>query len=201
MAGSGKISHPNLHLTAVIMPTISRKIIMILECSHFISSITDVPTLTPCTTPVPTAATGLLQLMILTALTTWVLFRLIFIRLITVSVFAVTPSVVLLDNHTTNRYRKYGWKWEYKPANQWQSYYANYLELNKYDIRTQPLYFLYGGRIEFATLNCSGVYSYYWSSTASSGVVAYDLYFTYNTIFPAKSDYRYYGNSIRCLAR
>jgi len=76
---------------------------MILERDRFISYMAEILTLAPCTTPAPTATTGLLQLMIITTLTTCILIRLTSIRPVAIGVSLVSPSVVLLDNHTTNR--------------------------------------------------------------------------------------------------
>jgi len=59
--------------------------------------------LAPWASPAPTVTTGLLRLMLITTLTILILIRPMFIRPMVISVSLVSPSVVLLDNHTTNR--------------------------------------------------------------------------------------------------
>jgi len=113
-------------------------------------------------------------------------------------VMLVTPSVVLLDNHTTNRK---GWKWENKPWNEIQGYYANYFKLNNYDMRTELFYFLYGGHVLAGFLYNAGASGSYWSSVIHDLNDAYHLGFNGIGIFPSYSSWRSHGFSIRCLAR
>ncbi len=51
-------------------------------------------------------------------------------------------------------------------------------------------------------LNYTGNFGYYWSSTPySNGVDAYNLYFLNTSVYPSYTITRYYGFSLRCLAR
>jgi len=110
-----------------------------------------------------------------------------------------TPSVVLLDNHTTARK---GWKWENTPETKWESYFANYLKYNGYDIRMQPFYLFRSGYIESGRLNqTGGKYGDYWSSTTVSINDAYNLLVYSDKTFPSNNGSRWYGFSIRCLAK
>jgi len=119
----------------------------------------------------------------------------------------VSPSVVLLDNHTTNRTRKfaesYGWKWENKStgSDAWRGDYANYLKRDNYDIRTQLFYFLYGGWISIGSINSIGSSGYYRSSTVYDANSVYGLHFTLTNVYPSSHHWRSHGFSIRCLAR
>jgi len=110
----------------------------------------------------------------------------------------VAPSVVLLDNHTTIRN---GWKWE-KYREDWNQYYSGVLSNNtNYDLRVQPFYFFYGGRVRSSVLDAIGSIGDYWSFTAYNKANAYRLDFYSGNLFPSHSQYRYNGFSIRCLAR
>ena len=71
--------------------------------------------------------------------------------------------------------------------------------LNK--LRSNPYYFVRSGDIGGNILHNSGVYGYYWSSTVSSSTHAYLLSFNGTDIYPGRNLNRYYGRSIRCLAR
>lgn len=64
-----------------------------------------------------------------------------------------------------------------------------------------PLYFIRGGVISSTTVSGSGLYGYYWSSTVSSKDFAYDLYFRDGTLNGLDGSYRYYGTSVRCVAK
>ncbi len=66
---------------------------------------------------------------------------------------------------------------------------------------TTPYYFVYGGNVYHSSLYTAGSYGYYWSSTANSGTNAYYLYFNSSSVIPSSNDARYYGNSVRCVAR
>jgi len=119
----------------------------------------------------------------------------------------VSPSVALLDNHTTNRKgeiaESYGWKWENAPneGSWWESYYANYLNLNGRDVRAQPFYFLYGGYLSTGSLTGAGAFGHYWSSTAYDTGSACYLHFNSARAYPSGHSWRFHGFSIRCLAR
>ena len=67
-------------------------------------------------------------------------------------------------------------------------------------IRISPLYFTRSGFINDRQLAIPGSAGYYWSNTINSSTNAYDLGFGSN-IYPARSDFRNLGWSIRCLAR
>jgi len=175
--------------------------IMMLERDRFISYMAGTSTLAPWAAPAPSSTTGHLQLMILTTLTTWVLIRLTSIRPPAIGVSTVSPSVVLLDNHTTNRYKKYGWKWENAPTNRFQGFNANYLRLNNHDLRLAPTYFLFGGRVDTGSLYDAGAFGHDWSSTVIHGASAYHLLLDSTSVYPSYYTYRYVGYFIRCLAR
>ena len=65
-----------------------------------------------------------------------------------------------------------------------------------------PLYFVRSGYVISGSLRRAGYYGAYWSSTASSDTSnAYELSFYSGSVNPSFSDYRYYGFSVRCLAR
>ncbi len=65
-----------------------------------------------------------------------------------------------------------------------------------------PLYFVYGGSVSISSLNAAGSLGYYWSSTAYSATLAYNLYFNSSNVNPSTLyDGRYRGVSVRCVAR
>ena len=68
-------------------------------------------------------------------------------------------------------------------------------------LRKPPLYFIPAGYVRSSTLSNAGNRGYYWSSTAASGYNAYDLRFYSGYVYPSNYDYRYSGQSVRCLAR
>jgi len=92
----------------------------------------------------------------------------------------VTPFVVLLDNHTTNRKgeitESYGWKWENKPNENWQGYFANHLTLNGYDIRLKPFYYPYSGYVLTSSLHYAGARGYYWNTITTAPVKRWRLF-------------------------
>ena len=67
-------------------------------------------------------------------------------------------------------------------------------------ITRYPLYFHPSGDIDSGSLRNAGGTGVYWSSTAYSDVT-YSLYFNSNYIYPTNDIYRYFGQSVRCLAR
>jgi len=85
-------------------------------------------------------------------------------------------------------------------VNDWESYFAN-LRSDIYDIRLNPFYLLYGGLVNSGFLQSAGSWGYYWSSTADSSNGAYGLNFNSSNVYPSNNNWRYYGFSIRCLAR
>ena len=68
-------------------------------------------------------------------------------------------------------------------------------------LRSNPYYFVRSGHISGSTLDHPGVYGYYWSSTVSSSTDAYRLTFNGTDVYPARNGYRYFGWSVRCVAR
>ena len=66
-----------------------------------------------------------------------------------------------------------------------------------------PLYFIPAGYVYSGSLNDAGRSGNYWSSTAYSSTYAYHLYFYPSYVSPSNYGYggRYYGRSVRCLAR
>ena len=68
-------------------------------------------------------------------------------------------------------------------------------------LRKSPLYFVPAGCVGSGSLNYAGNYGDYWSSTAYSSSSAYYLYFFSGYVYPSDNFDRYYGQSVRCLAR
>ena len=69
-------------------------------------------------------------------------------------------------------------------------------------ITQAPLYFNPSGRVLSGSLRSAGYNGYYWSSTAlSSASSAYNLDFDSGYVNPSTNTRRYYGQSVRCLAR
>ena len=64
-----------------------------------------------------------------------------------------------------------------------------------------PLLFVRGGNVYPGyTLNYAGNSGIYWSSVGRSSSSAYYLYFDSGTVYPSGLNYRYFGQSIRCVA-
>jgi uncharacterized protein (TIGR02145 family) len=55
-----------------------------------------------------------------------------------------------------------------------------------------------GYRVNNGTLLNQGSYGYYWSSSPNS-TLAYGLYLNSSSVYPASSNYRAYGFSVRCV--
>lgn len=65
-----------------------------------------------------------------------------------------------------------------------------------------PMYWLRGGYVYSTNLRSAGSYGYYWSSTVSSGTIAYGLSFnTGSNLNPSNYNSRYLGFPVRCLAK
>ena len=64
-----------------------------------------------------------------------------------------------------------------------------------------PLYFVPAGHVLAGSLLNAGYYGIYWSSTAYTSYDAYGLYFYSSYVYPSHNYRRYYGFSVRCLAR
>ena len=69
-------------------------------------------------------------------------------------------------------------------------------------LRAYPNNFVYSGYVYSGSVHSRGSTSYYWSSTAYSGLSAYLMSFFNSIVYPGTSIdiYNYYGRSIRCLA-
>ncbi len=63
-----------------------------------------------------------------------------------------------------------------------------------------PFYFVYGGIVNSSSLANAGSRGYYWSSTANYASNAYTLTFS-TSVNPSSDTNRYYGMSVRCVAR
>ena len=64
-----------------------------------------------------------------------------------------------------------------------------------------PLWFVRSGYVNNGSLYGPGSGAYYWSSTVVSSIRAYSLYFAATGVNPANRNFRYYGWSVRCVAR
>ena len=74
--------------------------------------------------------------------------------------------------------------------------------LNSTTITQAPYYFNPSGYVYSGSLWNAGNEGDYWSSTAYSNTSrAYYLYFSSGSVYPSRYYYRYYGQSVRCLAR
>lgn len=78
--------------------------------------------------------------------------------------------------------------------------YGNVTNTDSY-ITANPLYFVRSGNVGSGSLLSSGYGGYYWSSTVYSRSNAYLLYFHSGNIAPTFNNFRYYGESLRCIAR
>ncbi len=74
-----------------------------------------------------------------------------------------------------------------------------------YNIARSPLYFVRSGYVapNDKYLYRTGIAGYYWSSTPgpSNANYAYDLGFNASSVYPSNNYDRYFGFSLRCLAR
>ena len=68
-------------------------------------------------------------------------------------------------------------------------------------ITQAPLYFSPAGYVSSGSLLSAGYGGLYWSSTAGSSSGAYNLFFYSGYVSPSRSNPRYSGRSVRCLAR
>ena len=64
-----------------------------------------------------------------------------------------------------------------------------------------PLYLVRSGYVSSGTLAYASYYGYYWSGVLRSNATAYNLRFGSMTVGPTYSNMRWYGFSIRCLAK
>ena len=80
-------------------------------------------------------------------------------------------------------------------------YYNNKASNTSVGLEASPLFFARGGYVGGAYLYVSGNLAYYWSSSVDGKTTAYNLYMSDTYIHPPYAGYRYYGSSVRCLAR
>ena len=83
--------------------------------------------------------------------------------------------------------------------NDFQNLYSAYGTIGK--ANGYPLWLVRAGYVNSGTLNYSGNYGFYWSSTVNSASVAYGLYINSGGSYPSYSRNRDYGFSVRCVAR
>ena len=67
-------------------------------------------------------------------------------------------------------------------------------------LRNYPNNFLYSGLANGPSVGSRGSYGFYWSSTAGNSSDSYYMSLSSNVSPGSSSSYKYYGNSIRCLA-
>ncbi|MBR3052074.1 hypothetical protein IKG60_00440, partial [Candidatus Saccharibacteria bacterium] len=72
---------------------------------------------------------------------------------------------------------------------------------NASGLMSAPLYLSRSGRIGGGSLLSAGSGGYYWSSTVFSGESARGLNFYATGVYPENGNARYYGFSLRCVAR
>ena len=86
--------------------------------------------------------------------------------------------------------------------NDFQYLYSNYGS-NRNLLLYSPLWLVRAGNVYSGTLGSSGYNGYYWSSTVNSAINAYYLYIRSDFFDPSNyGNYaRYYGYSVRCVAR
>lgn len=77
---------------------------------------------------------------------------------------------------------------------------------NEKKLGSEPVYFARSGQVYGGYVDWGGTNGYYWTSTASSSNYAYLMSFSWNSngatgLSPARGSSRYYGRSVRCLAR
>lgn len=70
-------------------------------------------------------------------------------------------------------------------------------------ITTMPYNFVYGGRARVSSIEDKDTAGYYWSSTTANGAGDSSWFLTFSTSSTTSSTYggRYYGMSVRCVAR
>ena len=114
---------------------------------------------------------------------------------------AGTGSSITSTNATDSICPK-GWKLPTSNNSNNGSFQALVGNLNSTTITQAPYYFNPSGYVLSGSLRDAGRVGYYWSSTAySSSSYAYYLYFGSGGVFPSSYyNYRYRGQSVRCLA-
>ena len=113
-----------------------------------------------------------------------------------------TSSYTGNDTDAGNSVCPKGWRLPKKSANEYQSLVDAYgiTASNALNLRNAPLYFVRSGYVNGGSLDYAASVGRYWSSTVSNASRAYYLYFGNGYLYPALSNYRYYGFPVRCVA-
>ena len=80
-----------------------------------------------------------------------------------------------------------------------QTLYNNYNSSSA--LRSAPMNLTFSGLAYSSSVYNQGSLGYYWSSTVYSNDYAYLLYLNSSSVNPSNSNYKYYGFSVRCVAR
>ena len=95
--------------------------------------------------------------------------------------------------------------WKLPTNNEYVSFYSQYNDKsgsNANGLFDQPLFFIRSGRINNKEINDISSYGSYISSVSHNAEVAYTLLVSNNRVVPNNvGTYKYYGGSVRCLAR
>ena len=95
--------------------------------------------------------------------------------------------------------------WKLPTNNEYVSFYSQYNDKsgsNANGLFDQPLFFIRSGRINNKEINDISSYGSYISSVSHNAEVAYTLLVSNNRVVPDNvGTYKYYGGSVRCLAR
>ena len=79
-------------------------------------------------------------------------------------------------------------------------YYTLYHQYNYSTLRT-TLHLPLSGYVDKASEKSKGSYGYFWSSTRQNNYYMQALYLTGSSVSPQSNQYRYYGYSVRCVAK
>ena len=83
-------------------------------------------------------------------------------------------------------------------SSEFQALYNNYSSSST--LRSNPVNLTSSGYV-YSSSRGQGSYGYYWSSTVNSDSYAYNLILFTSNVYPANSSNKYYGFSVRCIAR
>lgn len=77
---------------------------------------------------------------------------------------------------------------------------------NEKRLGSEPIYFARSGQVYGGYVDWGGTNGYYWTSTVNSSNYAYLVSFSWNSngatnLVPARTSSRYYGRTVRCVAR
>ena len=78
---------------------------------------------------------------------------------------------------------------------------VNYTTGGLAKMESSPLFFARFGHVYDSTLYYVAYNGFYWSGSAVSSASAYYLYYVSGVLYPAGQYNRFYGRSVRCLAR